>query len=245
MIIETPAIVLRSIDYHETSKIVTLLTKKQGKIAVIAKGAKRPKSKFAGLLETGNVIDVIYYYKGSRSVQTLSEAEYRIKTFKLRYNFEKMAITSASIEMIYQLLHENEVNEPMYDLGENLLQWLNDTDKNVRNLFPYIQLRLAEIMGVGIHLDVASIKQNKVGLYLNTDSGRVHGNRNESTGLKLNPDQAHYMLLALQGKTGKLLTLLIESDDLKNLIRILDIYLKHHIEGLKDRTSDTIFEQIL
>ncbi|HKJ31428.1 MAG TPA: DNA repair protein RecO [Balneolales bacterium] len=245
MIIDTNGIVLRTIDYHETSKIVTLLTQKQGKIAVIAKGAKRLKSKFAGLIETGNILEVTYFYKPTRSVQTLTQAGFKEKTFHVRYDFEKLAVASASIEMIYQLLHDGEVNEPMYEFSENFLIWLNQTEQSVRNLFPYIQLRLAELMGIGIYLDVSSLKNNLSALYLNIDSGSVLGQQTNNPNLRLTPVQAHYLVLALQSRNSKVLSLNIDSGELKNLIRILDVYMKHHIEGLKDRTSDAIFEQIL
>jgi DNA repair protein RecO (recombination protein O) len=45
-VIETEAIVLHAFDYRETSRIVRLVTRDLGVISAIAKGAKRPRSKF-------------------------------------------------------------------------------------------------------------------------------------------------------------------------------------------------------
>ncbi len=44
--IDTAAIVLHSFDYRETSRIVRLATREAGVVSVIARGARRPKSKF-------------------------------------------------------------------------------------------------------------------------------------------------------------------------------------------------------
>lgn len=44
--IETAAIVLHAFDYRETSRIVRLATRESGVISAIAKGARRPKSRF-------------------------------------------------------------------------------------------------------------------------------------------------------------------------------------------------------
>lgn len=44
--IETAAIVLHSFDYRETSRIVRLATRDAGVVSAIARGAKRPKSRF-------------------------------------------------------------------------------------------------------------------------------------------------------------------------------------------------------
>src|ERR1700730_13004878 len=45
------AIVLHRLDYGEADRIVTLLTREHGKLAAIAKGARRGKSKVAGSLD--------------------------------------------------------------------------------------------------------------------------------------------------------------------------------------------------
>ena len=65
MIVSTDAIVLRSMKYGETSKIVTLYSKKFGKIKVIAKGARSAKSKFGASLEPMMHSSVIFYKKGT------------------------------------------------------------------------------------------------------------------------------------------------------------------------------------
>ena len=44
--IQTEAIVLHGFDYRETSRIVRLATREAGVVSVIARGAKRPKSRF-------------------------------------------------------------------------------------------------------------------------------------------------------------------------------------------------------
>lgn len=43
MITHTQAIILKSVDYQESSKILTVLSQKHGKIALIARGVKRLK----------------------------------------------------------------------------------------------------------------------------------------------------------------------------------------------------------
>src|SRR5260370_14593342 len=48
---QADAIVLRRLDYGEADRIVTLLTREDGKLAAIAKGARRGRSKVAGSLD--------------------------------------------------------------------------------------------------------------------------------------------------------------------------------------------------
>jgi DNA repair protein RecO (recombination protein O) len=58
--IATKAIVLSRINYGEADKILTLLTSEQGKVSVIAKGVRKPKSKLAGGAELFSVSDISY-----------------------------------------------------------------------------------------------------------------------------------------------------------------------------------------
>ena len=247
MIISSPAIVLRVINYQETSLIATLLTWEHGKIAVMVRGAKRPKSPFLGLLEPGNILDTIYYYKQTRSVQTLKEASFRYKTFAVRTDVEKWAVGLFTAEMIMQLSHEHEINHPMYDFAEKLFVWLNDTGQSTRSIFPYIQLRLADLMGIGlqINMQLAESDLKDETLWLNIQSGMVDSQALEDRRYRLSNKQAQYLKQAFSNHTARILELDISKSELQELIRYLDAYLKYHIEGLRDRKSDAVFEQIL
>ena len=45
-------IVIKSRSYGESNKIVTLMTREAGKVAVMARGAKKPTSRLAGITQT-------------------------------------------------------------------------------------------------------------------------------------------------------------------------------------------------
>lgn len=49
MLIKSEGIVLRTTDYGETNKIVTLLTREHGKIGVMARGAKKSNSRLSAI----------------------------------------------------------------------------------------------------------------------------------------------------------------------------------------------------
>lgn len=62
-LVKTDAIVLRTIDYSETSLIVWLFTREHGRLHVIAKGARRPRSVFEGALEPLVRGELVFYRK--------------------------------------------------------------------------------------------------------------------------------------------------------------------------------------
>ncbi len=58
------AIVWKRIDFRESSRLVTLLTRERGKMSVLAKGAHRPKSPLLGCLDFLNLLEVHLAGKG-------------------------------------------------------------------------------------------------------------------------------------------------------------------------------------
>jgi DNA repair protein RecO (recombination protein O) len=69
-----PAFVLHSHPYKETSLIVDVFSRDYGRVALIAKGAKRPHSKLRGVLQTFQPLSV--GWSGKTEVRTLIDAEW-------------------------------------------------------------------------------------------------------------------------------------------------------------------------
>ena len=242
MISHTQAIILRVIDYQESSKILTVLSAEHGKIALIAKGAKKPKSKLAGILDIGAVLGVVYYYKPNRGVQTLTEASLQYSTDSFRKNFDKAAILYSTLEIVAQLIHEHEVNHPIFEFSKNFIEWLGDSEETYPSVFAYVQLRLAEISGIGLISGLTEIPDIA---YLNVSSGKISEQSEEELSYKLTAAQTRFLILGMSTKSKNIFKVGLENGELRQLIHHLDVYFKYHIEGYQERRSDSIFEQML
>lgn len=244
MVTKTEAVVLRTIDYSESSQIVTLFTRKHGIIAIIAKGAKRPKSKFAALMVPGQVLEVVVYIKPTRSVQTLSEASPMLKLDQLRIDLEKMAIATTTLELINQVLHENEVNEPLFAFLVKFLRWVNKYEKPSRVIFPYVQLRVIELIGIGLQQD-PSVDEETLNGYMNIESGTLSSSAGGDQSVRLTSQQFIFLRKSLHSQKQSIFEADFKKSELSELIEYLDRYIRYHIEGVKPRKSDEIFEKIL
>src|SRR3989449_8740390 len=71
-LLPTPAVILRSCRYSETSKVVRLATRELGVQSAIAKGALRPQSPFGAALELLSEGVAQLYHRDSRELQTLA-----------------------------------------------------------------------------------------------------------------------------------------------------------------------------
>jgi DNA repair protein RecO (recombination protein O) len=71
-LVHTPAVVLRTYRYSETSKVARLATRELGIQSAIAKGVFRPKSRFGAALEFLAEGEAQLYFRDSRELQTLA-----------------------------------------------------------------------------------------------------------------------------------------------------------------------------
>jgi DNA repair protein RecO (recombination protein O) len=74
-LVTVDATVLQAFPYSETSKILRLLTAGHGVQSVIAKGARRAKSRYGGVLEPFTDGTATFYLKETRDLHTLREFE--------------------------------------------------------------------------------------------------------------------------------------------------------------------------
>jgi DNA repair protein RecO (recombination protein O) len=69
------ALVLRTTDWSETSRIATLWTREFGKVRVLAKGGRRLKSNFESALDLLTLCRIVFLRKSSGSLDLLTEAQ--------------------------------------------------------------------------------------------------------------------------------------------------------------------------
>jgi len=100
------AIVLQRRRFLESSLIVSLFTRSRGPISVIAKGARRSRSRFGGVLEPTNRIEVVYYRKESRDLHLLAQADLVGSYPALRESLLRLSYGYAIIESLAGLKRE-------------------------------------------------------------------------------------------------------------------------------------------
>jgi DNA repair protein RecO (recombination protein O) len=72
---KTLAIVIRTIEFSETSSIVTLFTEDFGKVGGLAKGSRRPKGPFESALDLLGLCRIVLIRKSSEALDLLTEAK--------------------------------------------------------------------------------------------------------------------------------------------------------------------------
>lgn len=153
MIINTQAIILKSIKYSDSSKILSIFTRDFGRLSVIAKGARQTKSKFGAALEPMSLSNVCIYKKANRDLHTLSSADSVLNLYNIQNSLENMACAMMILESILQTLVDNETNIVLYELLKSSLLELNKANKNPFSIFIKFQIELAHNLGFSMKFD--------------------------------------------------------------------------------------------
>lgn len=246
MILKCEGIVLHRTEYGNTSLIATVLTDTHGKLALMARGARRPKSPLLGQFEPGNHLQIVFDHKPTREVQNVRESGYAVHRFGLRRSLESMTLLSTAMELVGQVVHSHEPDPGVYRVAVHFLDWLDQADPAPFDAFPALQIRLAEVMGIGIQIlepDVPSIQTGHADRWLDPASGSLSAEN--PGGIRLSQAQYAFVRLIAEGRGKHALRSGLPSGELKSLIHHLDAYLDYHIDGMRPRRTDRIFGDLL
>jgi DNA repair protein RecO (recombination protein O) len=126
MLTKDTAICIRALDYSETSQILTLFTRAAGKISVIAKGSKRPKSAFDGPVEVFSYGRIVFSDSTKEKLVTLTEFEQQPGFADLANNLFALNCCLFGAELVNSLTNEY---DPHPELFDSFLQFLQDANE--------------------------------------------------------------------------------------------------------------------
>ncbi len=150
--VKEKALVVRSIRHGETSRIITLFTRSRGRVAVIAKGARRGKStSTGGSVETSNLIEALIYFKPSRSVQTLGQASVLKSYPHIKRDLVLTGYASAGMELLNLSFTDAEPNPAAFDAAATMLENLENGRGDPRINLWIFQLALLRASGFAVN----------------------------------------------------------------------------------------------
>ncbi|TLY28505.1 MAG: DNA repair protein RecO [Ignavibacteria bacterium] len=144
---KTEAVVLRSMPYRETSKIVSFYTRRFGKLSTIVKGARRSPGRYGSSLEPMSYDSIVIYKKETRELQTLTQCD-RLRPFlRLYEDLAKMSAGMGMIEITAMVAHDEEENGGLFSLLVGCLSAADAATKNPGHVLYCFEVQLAKILG--------------------------------------------------------------------------------------------------
>ena len=145
---EQPGYVLHSYPYQETSLIVEVFTREFGRVAMVAKGAKRPHSPLRSVLMPFHALTLDW--SGRADLKTLRTAEWR-GAFRL-LSGRALICGFYLNELLLKLLHRDDAHDALFDTYELTLQALLDGGDHAAVLRGF-EKRLLSELGYALQLD--------------------------------------------------------------------------------------------
>ena len=135
--------------YGETSIIADVFTQKSGKISFIAKGAKKPKSKFFGYLVPFQKLKITY--SGRSELKTLTSIDRDLASNS--NTFSKVSYSLLYInELLMKLLPKDAKHEELFVLYDEFLKKINKNN-NLEISLRHFELDLLDMLGYGFDYD--------------------------------------------------------------------------------------------
>jgi DNA repair protein RecO (recombination protein O) len=148
------ALVLRTYKLGEADRIVVFLTRDRGKKRGVAKGARRPRSRFTGSLEPLTEVRVAYFEKERRELVGLNYTETQRSPMGMgdrgtgaAVDPDALGYVSYFAELLDEWAQDADADERLYRLGASMLDALS-AGAPVVPLARYFEYWLLRLQGV-------------------------------------------------------------------------------------------------
>lgn len=148
--LRSEALVLRSVDFGESDRILHLLVPERGRVTAIAKGARRSVKRFGGTLDFFNHLKVQLEHRRPTGMSRLDQAQL-IHTFvPIRVDPRRFALGCYLLELLDRLAPEGGAPQDMrrlFAFALGALTWLSERrpDTTLRTI---LELRALDVLGL-------------------------------------------------------------------------------------------------
>jgi DNA repair protein RecO (recombination protein O) len=191
---KTEAVVLRSIRFGEADRILHLYSARRGRIGAIAKGSRRPKSRFGGRLEPFFRLDLILY-EGRGDLATVTAAATVDGYPRLRASAPAIGAAARACDAVLRLLDAAEPNQAAYNLLCNYLAMLDGPRET--GLAEALAFRLKLALAAGFAPELGSCARCGEADHLTGFSGAAGGvvcSSCEGGGFEFSPEAHAFMV---------------------------------------------------
>lgn len=149
--VKTTGIIIRKVNFRETSIILNVLTPKLGVITIMAKGVRKQKSKATGMLELLNELDLELYFNPNSEWYIYKSANTK-NNHLFNIDHSTSILMQAAVEVIRQIVISIEDSLEIYNLLSIYLAFIKSVEKNGIAIFWRFLLNLCRILGIEFNI---------------------------------------------------------------------------------------------
>jgi DNA repair protein RecO (recombination protein O) len=227
------ALVLRSVDYGEADRIVTLLTRRHGKLAALARSARKSKRRFAGALEGFAVLDVELAI-GSGDLSHLHSARVTRAFPRLLGDLERLTAAGAVLRLCRELLPERSPDDEVFAALLSMLEALDRVDVPPAALQVAFEIRLLALTGFAPLLAACGRcgKRPSTGraAEFDAESGSIICQSCGGAAQRLRGSVRERLIAAMDGKVVDVAQQPWSADELGEARRLLENFVAHRLQ---------------
>lgn len=236
--IKTEGIIIKEVNTGEADKILTVLTPGHGKMSIIARGARRPRSRFTACTQF-LCYSKLVLFKG-REIHTLNNCEVVESFSEAGMDLVKLTYASHIIDIIYDTTQEGQPAGKTLKLLLNTLYYLLKTDRIPELITTIFELRYLCILGYAPYVKgcmscYVELKENEnLSFSFNKCGFICYNNKacssDDPNTLKISLGAAKAMYYIVHAEMDRLFNFDLSPKVLNELRYIVDRYLRERLE---------------
>lgn len=235
---KTEAILLKSWNFRETSKLLSFYTRDFGKVKMIAKGARSPKSPLKGRLESLCHLQLVYYHKQTRDLQLLTQAETINPHLQMFGHFEKTTLGLAVAELLDKGVAAQDVMPPLFDLLRNALEVIDRSSGFTEGAVWYFETHFIDLMGYKPTWDACLKCGNPLSMqggFFQAQNGGLlcHDCGSRYGGLQVGGETLEILFWLQKAQPDESIALDPDPGRIAEIRKMFDLYFRTHIEQMR------------
>lgn len=216
--VNVTGLVIGDYDYKESSKILRIFTRELGIISVMARGAKRPKSKLQNLSSLYCLAE--YSLVKRKDFYYLDEGKIITINLHLRNDIKSLYSAQLCIELINKSLLEDQISPDLFDLLVKTIEYLGQTDNKLRLVSMFV-IKYISMIGYRPELMTCAIcKKTPRDVGFSIQAGGITCLDHGQAATYLKDEEYKYLLWLFYSKLDQVDDFAITIDE-KNIFRLL------------------------
>ncbi|OIP81684.1 MAG: DNA repair protein RecO [Porphyromonadaceae bacterium CG2_30_38_12] len=148
MLSKTKGIVLHSIKYSESSRIITIYTELFGRISYLVRGINKRKSPTkVAFFQPLSLVEMEVVHVPTKDIQTIKEIRIDIAFGGIPYDPVKNALALFIAEFLYRIIRLTVPDSRMFQYISNALQFLDCSSESLANFHLVFMIGLSRFLG--------------------------------------------------------------------------------------------------
>jgi DNA repair protein RecO (recombination protein O) len=188
---------------------------------------------------------VVYYYKPTRDLQILSESSHVESFHHLRRSLQTITIGLRIVELVDALTEEEDPQPDVFGLTVRALRRLDRTEARAANLWPYVQLRLAGLLGIAPSIDRANVEAvDEEGLLSRGDGGVYPADATPEAPLRASRAALRAYAVFARADLDTVMRMELKPPVRREVETLVRDFLRYHVEDAYPNRSQAVIAQL-